>query len=493
MRPIKPISLNPDLKRGPGPGFDLIMLERKASKTIDKYSMLSRGDRVLVCVSGGPDSVCLLEILDSPSEKYGIELTVCHVDHMMRKEQSRADAEFTREIARDRKLPFFSCRKNVRLHAKRKGCSVEEAGRDIRYEFFKKTAAKQNISKIPLGHNLDDQAETVLLNLMRGSGLAGMSGIPPSRSLGKTGIEVIRPLIESSRAEIEGFLSRKKISFREDLSNKEPVYMRNRLRMELLPCIESNFEAGIKHKLAKTAGIIREYMDYFTLNTADAVKEAVTAGSGASGIKIKHFRELHPAVRRLLLQEAFNAAAGRETPLSSNHIEQLNMIARSRLPNRRLSLPFGISAWREYGRLIFKKGSPGAPAPAAPRELAVPGINPVPELGIKIEFILGGRRGLPRAKAAASMDFDRVRLPVSIRRRMDGDRFSPLGMTGTKKLKDFLMDEKIPLAERDRMPVLVDADNRILCVFNPESRRGAIDDRTRITGRTKRVLQVRIV
>ncbi len=469
------------------------MLIRKAARTIRKYSMFSRGDKVLVCVSGGPDSVCLLEILRLLSGEFGIRLSVCHADHMLRKDESRADAEFTGRLARENNLPFYSCRKNVRLHAERKGFSIEEAGRKIRYEFFQKTAEKHGINKIALGHNLDDQAETVLLNLIRGSGLEGLSGIPPARELGKTGIYAVRPLIESSRAEIENFLLKNKIAFRDDPSNRKNVYLRNRLRLELLPFIESNFDPRIRHRLAKTAGIFREYRDYLYLNTAETIKKSIKTTGPAAEISIGVLKGLHPAVKRLLLQEAFKAAGNSEASLSSAHVEQINVIAESRLPNRKLSLPGGMTAVREYDRLIFKKARGAARAPAAALVMRVPGKNRVPGPGIAIEFSVAEAGAPPGSGEFAGIDLEKIRFPVAVRRRKDGDRFSPPGMTGTRKLKDFLIDKKIPMDERDRMLVFVDADDRILCMMSPSGRSIAIDRESMATDKTKRVMQVRIV
>lgn len=471
------------------------MLEKITSRTIKKHAMLSPGDAVLVCVSGGPDSVCLLRFLHSIKDEYGLRLSVCHVNHMLRKEEASADAKFTEDLALEKNLPFYPLRKNVGLRAERQGLSIEEAGRRIRYEFFEKTAIKHKINKIALGHNMDDRAETLLLNLMRGSGLDGMAGIPPTREIGKTGIRVIRPLIDSPRQEIEAYLERKKAAFRTDSSNTEPVYTRNRLRLELIPFIELNFEPGIKHKLAKTAAMMEEYRDYFRLDAGKILKNMIKTSAGSAEISLQDLRGLHPALKRAALQEAFSATEKTGAILSSSHIEQLNAIAESAEPGGQLSLPSGLAAEREYGRLIFRKKHLKAKAPETPLQMRVPGRNFVPELGIEIDFKVCGDRAarIGGDDADAVLDFKKIRLPASLRRRKAGDRFSPLGMTGTRKLKNFLIDKKIPLGERDALPVIADAGGNILCVLLPGGRRAAVDNKYRVTDETERVLKVRIV
>ncbi len=470
------------------------MLKRITSQTIKKHGMLSPGDAVLVCVSGGPDSVCLLHLLHSMKEKYALKLSVCHIDHMLRKKESSADAEFTEELAKKKNLPFFASRKNVRLRAERQGLSIEEAGRRIRYEFFEKTAKKHNINKIALGHNMDDRAETLLLNLMRGSGLDGMAGIPPERKIAGTNIRVIRPLIEAPRSEIEAYLEKGKNPFRVDSSNSESVYTRNRLRLELIPYIESSFEPGIKQKLAKTAAMLDEHRSYFRLSTRKTLKEIIKTGEGSAEIKVEELRRLHPAIRRAALQEAFSFAGKDSALLSSAHIEQLNAISESASPRGKLNLPSGISAEREYERLIFRKSAPGAKAPGTPRPIKIPGRNFVPELGISIEFKVTRAAAVCLGeKNAAALDFEKIKLPAVIRGRKAGDRFSPLGMTGTRKLKNFLIDKKIPMRERDALPVIADSGDNILCVLLPGGRRAAIDNKYRITDGTKQALKVRIV
>lgn len=471
------------------------MLERKTSRTINKHGMLLSGDAVLVCVSGGPDSVCLLHILHSFSEKYSLKLSVCHVNHMLRGKESYGDEKFSEELARERNLPFYRLRKNVRLRARKEGISIEEAGRKTRYEFFAKTAKRHGINKIALGHNMDDRAETLLLNLMRGSGLDGMAGMPAARNIEVTGISIIRPLIACPRAQIEAFLERKGAPFRTDSSNLEPAYARNRLRLELIPFIERNFEPDIRQKLARTAAIMQEYRGYFNLHAGKIVKNMIRISGFSAEINLEDLRNLHPALKRAALQEAFSAAEKAGTILSSAHIEHLKTLAESKAPGGKLSLPSGFTAEREYERLIFRKNILKAKAPETPVPVRIPGKHTVSDLGIEIDFKVCGSQNacFDSDDYPVALDYQKIMLPANIRRRKAGDRFSPLGMTGTRKLKDFLIDRKIPQRDRDGLPVIADRDDNILCILLPGGRGGAVDNNFRVTGETKRVLKVRIV
>ncbi len=470
------------------------MLIKKLSQTVKRHSMLHSGDSVLVCVSGGPDSMCLLHALLAVREKFELCIHICHFDHMIRGRESGLDREFVESFARVHKLPFFSSRKNVRLHARRNKLSIEEAGRNLRHAFFIDAAKKNNIPVIATGHHMDDQAETVLINLLRGAGVAGLSGIPPVREDISSGIRIIRPLITIRRFEIIRYLQKNQIPFREDRSNAETVYLRNSIRLELLPFLESKYGPGIAEKLARTAEIMEEHKDYLNLARATLAESLKSAGHSPPEIPLKALNDSHPASNRILFQSAFNAAEGGDAVLSYNHIDQLNRLARSKKPNLKLDLPSGVTCVREYNRIIFKKGIPEKPEAQPTEQMRIPGKNELPGFGCTLEFSVSGAKNSGDSGGTdASIDFDKVKFPLYARSRKDGDRFSPLGMRGTRKLKDFFIDKKIPLADRDRKPVVIDSDGRIICILDPVKRSGTIENRVRITPRTERVLQVRIV
>ncbi len=454
--------------------------------------MLSPGDRVLVCVSGGPDSVCLLDILWRMSPQLNVKLSVCHVDHMLRGKLSGDDALFVEKLARGKELPFYSARKNVKLYSERKKLSIEQAAREIRYNFFYETARKHNLNLIATAHNLDDQAETVLINLIRGAGLEGLSGIPPKRAALARGVKIIRPLIETRRLEIEDYLNKHKLSSRQDISNSDTVYFRNKIRIELIPFIENNFEPEIKSRLASTAKILRQHGDFFSKTAGDMIKEKIIFRDKASFISTKDLNKLPAPAGRLLLQEAFNKAENGFTCLAYSQIEQLLRLAGPGRPNRYINLPGSMVAVREYGQIIFQDACRVKKPLNADAGMKVPGDNFLPG-GIKINFRIIDAERFERSGKTAAIDLDSVKLPLRIRGRKSGDRFSPLGMRGTKKLKDFLIDKKIPSSSRACLLILVDAAGAIAAVITGAGEILAIEDKMRITPQTSRVLQVKIV
>ncbi|MFH1001963.1 MAG: tRNA lysidine(34) synthetase TilS, partial [bacterium] len=216
------------------------MLEEKVLQTIKKFDMLSFNDRILIGISGGPDSVTLLNILLSFKKRYNLSFFIAHLDHMLRGRESDEDVNFVKNLAQVFGLPCEIKSSNLTKITRKEHLTLEEAARKYRYKFFLETARKFETNKIALGHNADDQVETVLMRFLRGSGLEGLMGIPPVRG------KIIRPLIECSRTEIEEYCKENKIEYRVDSSNKEVVYFRNKIRLELLPLLSKSYNKNIK-------------------------------------------------------------------------------------------------------------------------------------------------------------------------------------------------------------------------------------------------------
>ena len=234
------------------------MLE-KTQHSVRKHGLIRRGQHVLVAVSGGADSVAMLLALDELKRLLGIRLTVAHLNHHIRGNEAKKDAEFVRKLAAGLKIPFVGGDADVPRLAKSRGLSIEMAAREARYEFLADAARKKGADVIATAHTADDQAETVLLKLCRGAGSRGLSGIPRETTI--NGVRVVRPLLDVTRVEIESFLRRKKQAWREDRTNRDTAYLRNRVRHELLPMLESKLNPGIREALLRTADILREEDD----------------------------------------------------------------------------------------------------------------------------------------------------------------------------------------------------------------------------------------
>jgi tRNA(Ile)-lysidine synthase len=318
------------------------MLLDKFRNTINKYKLLYHNDRVVIGVSGGPDSIALLHLFKALTREYKLTLHVAHLDHMLRKASSQ-DAKFVQQTCNTLGIPVTIKSVNINLLAK-KG-SIEEIARDQRLKFFFHVARKIRADKIALGHNLDDQAETVLMRLLRGSGLYGLSGIMPRRSI--NGYTIIRPLIEIKRRQIESFLKHRNIKPRIDESNFENTYLRNRLRHHLLPLLEKKYNKNIRMILSNTAHVSADDYDYLN-RSAERTAEVL-----GRKMPLNKINALHPSMRRLVLRLNFQRLKGDTRTLSYRHIQELEDLLFNRPVNSIVDLPSNISVVKKKTYLRF--------------------------------------------------------------------------------------------------------------------------------------------
>jgi tRNA(Ile)-lysidine synthase len=318
------------------------MILERVKNTIRKYNLIAKGDKVVLGVSGGPDSVALVYLLNSLKKELGLTLHIAHLDHMLRKD-SYKDVEFVKKLARRLNLPLTCEQINVRELAK-KG-SLEEIARNIRLGFLFRVANEIKTKKIALGHNLDDRAETVLMRILRGTGLYGLSGILPKREI--NGITIIRPLIEIKRKEIEPYLKKKNIAPRIDVSNLENLYFRNKMRNKLIPLLERDYNKNIKEvlsNLAETAGF-----DYDYLNR---VASRFTKNSRKK-LNLKKFLKLHPALQRITLRLMIAKVKGNMRRIDLRHIREIEELILKRPINSIVDLPKGVSVIKKKDHLLF--------------------------------------------------------------------------------------------------------------------------------------------
>ncbi len=314
----------------------------KALKTIRRYNLISQNDKIVVGVSGGPDSLALLYILNSLKDKLKITLQVAHLDHMLRKDSSR-DCLFVEKLARKLGLPVTYTNINVKAIARRG--SIEEIARNARLGFLFRVARQVNADKIALGHNLDDQAETVLMRIIRGSGLQGLSGISAKREI--CGYQIIRPLIEIKRKEIEAFLKRRNIKPVRDVSNSEDIYFRNKIRHRLLPLLEREYNRNIKEVLSNAAQGIGYDYDYLNEVARSQVKRL------GKRISLAKFLDLHPAIQRLVLRLRIAGLKGDMRAIGSKHLKEIEDLIFNRPANSIVDLPKGISVIKKKKYISF--------------------------------------------------------------------------------------------------------------------------------------------
>ena len=439
--------------------------------------MLAPGERVLVAVSGGVDSIVLLHLLYELREELGVFLIVAHLDHRIRGEESRADAEFVAAEAQKMGLPLVLEAHDVPRYAEEHDLSLEEAAREVRYRFLEAAAAKVGADRIALGHQRDDLVETLLINLLRGAGLPGLRGMAPVRG------RLIRPLIECSRAEIENFAQEHRLEYRQDRTNLERKFLRNRIRLELLPLLEE-YRPGVAARLAQTAQVLGEATDYLEELARERLEELVRLeGEGELILDRKKFLQEEPIIRAFILREAVRRARGTLHDVESVHLRKMSELIEKRESKRaELHLPGRLRFLRHGERLSL------APAQqeAEPESYEFPlqmGDNPFPQLGwgFTLEEVEPSE-GFDEDPLRELIDRDRIEEPLLIRSWRPGDRFRPLGMVGVKKVQDLFVDAKVPREERARIPLLCDRQGIVWVVGL------RLSEDYKVTDRTKRAL-----
>jgi tRNA(Ile)-lysidine synthase len=452
---------------------------QKVKRTLSRHQMISEGDSVIVAVSGGPDSVCLLHILHELKDELHVHLVVAHFDHGLRPAEDEGETDFVRGLARFLELPFETAK--GRLLAKRTRGSREEVARNARYSFLERVRKKHKARKIALGHNLNDQAETILMRLLRGSGPSGLTGIPPCRDG-----EIIRPLIEIERSEIEKYLRAKKLLSVTDSSNLKTDCLRNKIRLELMPLLETQ-QPRLAHLMGQTAELLRDEDDYLE-RCAEAwlKKEATRNRVNTLQLSIASFLSLPVALRRRVTRKVIGKMKKDLRRISWDHIAAIQRLTQAKKPQAALTLPGGLAVKRTYDHLIFSTAGKRKRRPFHHR-LDGPGTYDLEEIGRRLSLEpIKNRRGLSLGGSAwtAFVDAETLRFPLTLRPFKAGDRFIPFGMRGHKKLKDFFVDLKVPLEQRHSTPILCCDDTPIwVCGFR-------IDDRFKVTSETKRVMKL---
>jgi len=405
---------------------------RKTEKTISRYNMLAHGDRVLVAVSGGPDSVVLLDVLDRLKEALSLELAVAHFDHRLRPDDDDRETRFVASLAAMRNLPFVTQKALSPLG--KKGISLEEAARDRRYEFLNDTLKAHGFQKIALGHTLDDQAETVIMRLLRGSGPAGLSGIPPVRDR-----TVIRPLIEVTRREVEDYRVHRMLPHITDPSNLERQYLRNRIRLDLLPQLKT-YQPRILEILGQTAGIMRDDVRWMETEAREWIKEHVKIlKTGSHSVPLEAFRKLPAGFQNQVLRQIVKDVQGGLRRISLRHINAVKSLLEGR-PQTHLNLPGGILVQKTYETLVFTRDRK---KPAREKHkgyeylLNGPGVFSLDAISCTVNIDeIKGKSPIPGDNPSpwiAHLDANRIKYPLTIRSFVPGDRFVPFGHDGAQK------------------------------------------------------------
>jgi tRNA(Ile)-lysidine synthase len=443
-------------------------LQQRVRRSIERDALMPVGSRVLAAVSGGSDSVALLRLLLELAPGVGFTVAgVGHVNHGLRGTASEGDEAFCRALAGRLGLPIEVQRRDAAALARTRRTSIEAAAREARYEGLADMAVRLGADLIATGHTRDDQAETFLLRLLRGAGSSGLSGIRPRRG------SVVRPLLESRRQELRQYLKSMAQPYREDASNRDTAIPRNWVRHRLLPLLARRLNGDIVEVLARQAGVLRDESALLDQMAEEAARMVAAPRRGrAIELRTRALLAFPPAVARRVVRETLIEMAGGRF-LGAAHVEAVLDLAAGERSRAAADLP-GVRVERIGPNVVlYSRGLASGPAPGPFNyAMAVPGLLHLPECGCAIEARRRQRSSGQRAASqvvsgdsdVAVIDAAAARGGLSVRSRRPGDWIRPLGLRGRKKLQDVLVDRKVPRGERDRLPLVVDADGSVVWV-----------------------------
>ncbi len=452
----------------------------KFKEAITRYNLLKNGDCVLIACSGGPDSVCLTHLFCRIKKEYGLAIKIIHFQHGLRGKKSLKDEQFVRHWVKDLGEQLIVKKIDVYGYARKKKMGIEQAARELRYYWLEKYSQQVGFNRVSLGHSQDDQAETVIGNLIRGTGMLGLAGIPPIRKLGKSNIDLVRPLLSIRRKEIEQYLKFNQLSFRLDETNRQMVFRRNRIRHELLPLLE-RYNPRIRESMAHLAEILYEENLYWDKKTAAFYPKIVAQYKNQTAIDLSKLLQYNNLFQMKLLQCFLSGETG------FNQWQAVQRLTADRQGCGEVALP-GKQLRKESGFLFF------APENLRKKrtiktvcQVSIPGTVRYSKLGIIIRFRIFSRPErfcYHRDKNYAYFDWAKLKeKKIHLRFRRAGDWFYPFGMKGRKKVKDFFIDLKLPQEQRNEIPILAAADD-ILWVVGYRS-----SEKFKVTAESKQILE----
>jgi tRNA(Ile)-lysidine synthase len=434
---------------------------------IHKHELLKAGDRVGVAVSGGADSIALLRLLLELRKEIGAVLSVVHFNHRLRGADSDDDERFVADLAQRHKLERHRGSGEVAAYATEKHLSLETAAREMRYQYFRQLLREGRLNRIATGHTLDDQAETVLLKIIRGAGGRGLAGIYPKLSVSgcqpsavsSQHFSIIRPLLGTRRADLEAYLISLGQSWREDKSNRDLRHMRNRVRHGILPRLERNFNPAVREALAETAEIARAEEEYWGKKLAGVLPLVWEADSTEGVLNISALNNLPLALQRRVVRAATERLGLR---LDFRHVEEILAQSSNRIATT--VLPGGWSVQLEKDALRFAKDSGNPEKADYEYRLSVPGSVEVPETTSRFEAVLVSGNAAEGYNPEDLLDRRLLAAELKIRNWHPGDRFWPAHTKVAKKIKELLQERHVTGQERKLWPVIVSGQEDVVWV-----------------------------
>lgn len=458
------------------------MVEDKVLNTIKKHNLIENGDNILIGVSGGPDSMALLYVLLSIQTEISFSLHIAHVNHGVRGIEADEDEKFVEGISKKLGISFYSKKIDMEGYARENKLSSEDAGRKLRYDFFREVLSSINGGKIAVAHNKNDQAETLIMRFFRGTGLDGLKGMEYKNG------DIIRPLLDVSRDEIEKYILEKNIDTRLDKTNLENIYNRNKIRLELIPYIVDNFNPNIIDTLWRTSRTMSNDSDFLENFSKERYRELVKSQDKNSIILYRQrFYDEHIAIKQRIIRHSIYNLLGTLEGISEIHVRNVLELFERGDTGKSIDLPNSLEVKTSYDDLIFqKKNLDGNKNYKYSLKLGqstyVKEWNCIFEMEVfpieKIQLNFKDR-------FIKYFDYDKIKGEIYIRNRRLGDTIQPFGMNGNKKLKDLFIDKKVPIDEREKIPIIVDESDIIWVVGVRTS------EKYKITSYTKNVLVIK--
>jgi tRNA(Ile)-lysidine synthase len=475
----------------------LLEFEDKLARYIKKERLFNPGERILLAVSGGADSTALLYALCSLKQKKIIsaDFLCAHINHQLRGIDSDNDERFVIEQAGRLNLPAVTKKVNVRFFAEKHKLSIETAARQLRIDALIDIAQKNNLQIIATAHQADDNAETVIHRILRGTGFRGLAGIKPKNII--RGITFVRPLLTFTKKQITDYLKEQGLNWQTDATNFDCRHKRNFIRHRLLPELQRQSNVPIVKQLAKLSHAAQKFQSSLDASTQQLWPKIASCQKNSVSLNINIFSQQHPAVKTELIHKALKSLDCPEKNLTHRHYERILPAfggSQSAGSNKKIALPAFFSVRREYDRLIFEKPSVLSTAAGLPSEkidVAVPSKIQAGSLLIETALINAADRQMENFKKSKTayierFDFDKIIQPIIIRRKTNGDKFHPLGLPAEKKVGKFLTGQKIPPAARQKILIVRDRQ-KIIWVWPLR-----ISEPVKVTCQTKKVLQIQI-
>ncbi|SCI31134.1 MULTISPECIES: tRNA lysidine(34) synthetase TilS [unclassified Romboutsia] len=428
------------------------MIFEKVLSTVNKYELIQKGDKIVVGLSGGPDSVCLLHILNRMKEEWDLEIYAAHLNHQIRGIEAQKDAFYISKLCEELGITFFIKSINVPEYCEKNGVSIEEGARQLRYEMFYEIKNNTRANKIAIGHNLNDQAETILMRMMRGTGLQGLKGIEYIRD----GV-IIRPILDVERYDIEEYCKQNKLNPRIDQTNLESIYTRNKIRLELIPYMKDNFNSNVIESIVRMGNSLRSDNDYIETEAVNKFNEVSNLKSDSVELKLNKYINLHNSIKVRVLRNSIKHILGDTNFIDQRHIDDIIELEDESKIDKMINLPRGVFVYRKKDSLIITTKEIVIEDIEFCYNIPSNGFIKVKEIGMVIETQVISVDKYKMSKSDKSckwFDFNKIKGGIVVRNRKAGDKIKLSG--GSKKIKDLFIDIKVPKEDRSKIPVIAD-------------------------------------